>query len=201
MPSESAKTFAVSRKMSIFALAMRRNTLTALVLALLALLAACTDGDRMRRELQQLQQRNVADSLLTDSLLAMQLTRYFDRHGNQAERLLAHYLLARTWTDLGQDPRALDEYHRAAEQADTSRLDSLSHHWLNRIYGNMGILLYNNQLPYNALQAFLEAHKHARSCGEEWTAALSYAQTYQCYYDMGMPDSAETAAGGMEFST
>ena len=101
----------------------------------------CTDGDRMRRDLSLLQERNQGDSLLTDSVLAQRLADYFDRHGSQNERLEAHYLLARTWADLGQAPRALDAFHTAAEQADTTRLDSLGCHWLSRIYGQMAKLL------------------------------------------------------------
>ena len=165
-----------------------------LSVVLTMLLAACSDGERMRSDLQSLAQRNQTDSLLTDSALALRLVDYFDRHGTQNERLEAHYLLARTWDDLGQSPRALDAFHRAAEQADTNRLDSLGCHHLSRIYGQIGELLYNNQLPYNALDAYQYAYKYSLQCNEKLTAALSFSQKYKCYYDLNLHGRAEKAA-------
>ena len=44
-------------------------------------------------------------------------------------------------------------------QADTLT-DYFGHHWLSRIYGQMGELLYFNQLPYNALEAYQYAYQH-----------------------------------------
>ena len=63
-----------------------RQNIPLLSVALTMLLAACADGRQMRRDLDALQQRNQADSLLTDSTLAMRLADYFTNHGTQAER-------------------------------------------------------------------------------------------------------------------
>jgi hypothetical protein len=144
----------------------------------------------MRCDLALLQERNQSDSLLTDSVLAQRLADYFARHGTQAERLEAHYLLARTWADLGQAPRALEAYHTAAEQADTTRLDSLSCHFLSRIYGQMGGLLYSYQLPRNALNAYKAGASYARRSRELWVAANLHSQQSRCYYHLDMKDSA-----------
>ena len=160
----------------------RQLGLCSVSLFLLFLLTACTGSEKMRRDLDALQEKNLADSLLTDSTLAMTLADYFDSHG---ERLEAHYLLARTWTDLGQAPRALDAFHTAAEQADTTRLDSLSCHWLSRIYGQMGGLLYNHQLPYNAIDVYDKAEHYALECKEMATAAIIFEQKAACYYLLG----------------
>jgi hypothetical protein len=169
-----------------------------LLLALCMVLASCTDGGQMRCDLANLQARNEADSLLTDSLLALSLTKFFDSHGTTNERLQAHYLLARTWTDLGLAPRALEAYHTAAEQADTTALDSLGHHWLSRIYGQMGEILYNYQLPYNALDAYNSAIRHAYKAHEPLVVTSFYSQKSKCFYDLNLLDSAiavyETAA-------
>ena len=166
--------------------------LTVLLSVLLLLTACVGSGEQMRRDLAALQEKNLADSLLIDSTLALRLADYFDNHGTQAERLEAHYLLARTWTDLGQGPRALDAFHTAVEQADTTRLDSLSCHWLSRINGLMAELLYNHQLPYNALEVYDNAYHYAVCCGEQLYATTVYSQKYKCYYDLNQPDSAET---------
>ena len=159
------------------------------MLVCLLLLLSCADGGRMRRDLDALEARNQSDSLLTDSALALRLVDYFDRHGTPNERLHAHYLLARTWADLGQSPRALDEFHRAAEQADTTNLDSMGCHYLSRIYGQMGELLMVHQLPYNALKAFDEAYHYSSSCGEKRAAISFYLQKGRCYYALNTEDS------------
>ena len=163
----------------------RQPGLCSVSLFLLFLLTACTGSEKMRRDLDALQEKNLADSLLTDSTLAMTLADYFDSHGSQAERLEAHYLLARTWADLGQAPRALDAFHTAAEQADTTRLDSRSCHWLSRIYGQMAELLYNYQLPYNAIASYRKAESYALMCKEQIAAAIIHEHQASCYYLMG----------------
>ena len=153
------------------------------------LLAACSDGERMRSDLQSLAQRNQTDSLLTDSALALRLVDYFDRHGTQNERLEAHYLLARTWDDLGQSPRALDAFHRAAEQADTNRLDSLGYHHLSRIYGQMGELLIVNRLPYQAIASLSKASIYADRAGEHTISNIFCSHKARCFYECEEYDS------------
>ena len=167
----------------------RQPGLCSVSLFLLLLLAACTGSEKMRRDLDALQEKNLSDSLLTDSTLALTLADYFDSHGTQAERLEAHYLLARTWTDLGQAPRALDAFHTAAEQADTTRLDSLSCHWLSRIYGQMADLLIVNKLPYNAIRSIDAASVYAQQANEQAVANMIYSHKGRCYFEMGLLDS------------
>ena len=159
------------------------------IILCLLLLLSCSDGGRSRHALDALEARNQSDSLLTDSALALRLADYFDRHGTANERLHAHYLLARTWADLGQSPRALDEFHKAAEQADTANLDSVGYHYLSRVYGQMGGLLMVHQLPYNALEAFDKAYRYSLLCGEKIAAIQFYAQKGRCYYALNMEDS------------
>ena len=124
-----------------------------LILTIISLFAAsCTDGERMRQQLTELQKRNQADSLLTNDSLALALCDYFDSHGTANERLLAHYLLARTYTDMGEAPRALDEYHYAAECADTTAQDC-DYHTLMSVYGQMSHLFHAQFLPDDEIAA------------------------------------------------
>ncbi len=116
-----------------------RRCLSYLLILLLPLLSAC-HSRQMREELSSLQQRNQSDFPMTDDSLAAALCSYFDRHGTSNERLMAHYLLARTYADLGQASHALDEYHRAAEQADTAEADC-DYKTLARVFGQMGDVL------------------------------------------------------------
>ena len=153
------------------------------------IVASCTDGERMRQQLADLQARNQADSLLTDDSLALTLCDYFDSHGSPNEQMLAHYLLARTYTDMGEAPQALDEFHRAAECADTTTADC-NYSQLSRAYGQMAELLYKHQLPRNAIWAFQQAYHFSSLANETDIAPCYYAQQGKCYYDLSLPDSA-----------
>ena len=153
------------------------------------IVASCTDGERMRQQLAELQARNQADSLLTDDSLAISLCDYFDNHGSPNEQMLAHYLLARTYTDMGEAPQALDEFHRAAECADTTTADC-NYSQLSRAYGQMAELLYKHQLPRNAIRAFQQAYHFSSLANETNIAPCYYAQQGKCYYDLSLPDSA-----------
>ena len=167
-----------------------RKAIVPLFCLLLAVVVACgSDGTYMRQQLAELQDKNLADSVLGDTTLAETLASYFDDHGTQNERLEAHYLLARTWTDVGDAPRALDEFQKAAALADTTSLDSLGGHWLSRIYGQMGELLFQHQLPRNALMAYQKAYQYARDINETLISACYYEQQGKCYYDLNLEDS------------
>ena len=157
------------------------------VLGLIVL--SCVDGTQMRRQLYDLQARNQADSLLTDDSLALSLCDWFDSHGTPNEQMLAHYLLARTYTDMGEAPQALDEFHRAAACADTTSTDC-DYSLLARAYGQMAELLYVNELPRNALHAFLQAYHFSGLAQETNIASYYFSQQGKCYYDLMLPDSA-----------
>ena len=76
-----------------------------LMLLLLAVLAACSgDGSQMRAQLEELERQNRADSVMTNDTLAERLVKYFDRHGTPNERMRAHYILGRTYADMGRHP-------------------------------------------------------------------------------------------------
>ena len=72
---------------------------------------ACNDHQQMLSQLEELEQRNLDDSLMTNDSLALSLCDYFDNHGTSNERMRAHYMLARTYTDRGEAPQALEEFH------------------------------------------------------------------------------------------
>lgn len=166
------------------------------VLACLLLLlgvAACSDGDSMRRQLQELQARNQADSLMTDLNQATTLCDYFDRHGTPNERMLAHYLLGRTHADLGEAPEALQAFHDAADCADTTASDC-DYRQLARVHGQKASLFYSQELFHNALESFLLAESFARNGQEEATAANYISQQAKCYFHLGEMQKAISAS-------
>ena len=114
--------------------------ITVIVLAIV--LAACSgDGSQMRAQLEELERQNRADSVMTNDSLAEHLVKYFDRHGTPNERMRAHYILGRTYADMGEAPAALEAYLDAADCADTTTLDC---DWakLSRVYGQMSEIFY-----------------------------------------------------------
>ena len=60
------------------------------------------------RYCEELERQNRADSVMTNDSLAEHLVKYFDRHGTPNERMRAHYILGRTYADMGEAPRAVD---------------------------------------------------------------------------------------------
>ena len=118
------------------------HCISVLLLLLVAVLAACSgDGSQMRAQLEELERQNRADSVMTNDSLAEHLVKYFDRHGTPNERMRAHYILGRTYADMGEAPAALEAYLDAADCADTTTLDC---DWakLSRVYGQMSEIFY-----------------------------------------------------------
>ena len=157
------------------------------------IVTACCDMGRMRSELANLQARNQADSLLTDDSLALVLTHYFDRHGTPNERMLAHYLLARTYVDQGEAPHALDEFHQAAGLADTTSNDC-DYALLSRVHGQTAELLYSMLLPNEMLEELRMAEHFAWKAGDTIMALIVYDRQNFAYDLLGQQDTAMTIA-------
>ena len=169
---------------------MRRNALTVLVLALLALLAACTDGgEQQRLQLAELERQNRADSLMTNDSLARDLADWFDRHGTANERLRAHYILGRTYADRGEAPQALEAYNNAGNSADTTAGDC-DYHTLCRVHAQMAQLYYSQLLPDNMIREERLAMKYAQQAKDTMSYIACYVMLGEGYEMKNLPDSA-----------
>ena len=133
----------------IFHLSFVIWSLSSVILSLssvMLFLAACSpSGDEMRRQLAELECMNSADSLMTNDSLAESLAKYFDRHGTPNERMRAHYILGRTYADLGEAPAAINAYQDAAACADTTAKDC-DYAKLSRVYGQMSDVFFQQNL-------------------------------------------------------
>lgn len=168
------------------------------VLACLLLLlgvAACSDGDSMRRQLQELQARNQADSLMTDLNKATTLCDYFDRHGTPNERMLAHYLLGRTYADLGEAPEALQAFHDAADCADTTASDC-DYRLLARVHGQTADLFLTKHLLYEMLEQQDLAYSSAKKGNDTLMWIVSRERTHIAYNLIG--DSTKALASTIQ---
>ena len=84
-------------------------------------------------------QQNQEESLMTNDTLAIGLCDYFDGRGTPNERMLAHYILARTYVDMNEIPQALEELQKAAACADTTAADC-DRRLLTRVKRQVGML-------------------------------------------------------------
>lgn len=154
------------------------------------MLAACSGQyGRRHAQLQELQRLNSADSLMTDDSLALLLTRYFDRHGTPNDRLLAYYLLARTYYDMGDHGQALETFYRAADCADTTSSDC-DHATLSRVHTQTAEVFYQQMLAASMMTEERYGLHHALVARDTLQAAFCYSRLSEGYELEGQPDSA-----------
>lgn len=80
-------------------------------------------SQRMRLELLYAESMNKAGVHLDNDSVLLDVVKYYDTYGDANERVLARYLLGRTYHDLGEIPEALQTYLEALESADTLDAD------------------------------------------------------------------------------
>jgi tetratricopeptide (TPR) repeat protein len=115
------------------------------------LFPACDGGGRQRIQLEELEAMNRADSLMTNDSLALALADWFDRHGTANEQMRAHYILGRTYADLGEAPQAIKSYQDAIDRAVTTSKET--YHVLCRVYSQMSGVLYAQNLLDDYMQS------------------------------------------------
>ena len=86
------------------------------------------------------------------------LVDYFDHHGTSNERMTAHYLLGRAYSDMGEAPMALRCYQDAVECADTMATDC-DFYTLCSVYGQMATMFNAQHLPKEAIESW-ERYSH-----------------------------------------
>jgi len=159
-----------------------------LVLLPLILLVACDDGARQRLQLKELERMNRADSLMTNDSLALDLADWFDRHGTPNEQLRAHYILGRTYADLGEAPQAIEAYNDATDRADTTDVDC-DYYTLCRVYAQKAEIYYNQLLADKMIVAEQQAMKYAEMANDTMTYYYCYGMMAEGYSMKSMPDS------------
>ena len=128
-------------------------------------------SDRMYLELLRAKAMNKASVPFTTDSVMRRVARYYDRHGSPNQRLLAHYLLGCVYRDLRSAPRALEEYQRAASQADTTRADC-DLPTLMRVHSQMSNLYMMMRMRDKSLQATRDAQTVCYLMGDSLTALL-----------------------------
>jgi hypothetical protein len=155
---------------------MKRTLYSILSFLLLFLLVACDDGRRERLQLEELERENRAGSLLTNDSLALSLADYFNSHGNHNERMLANYLLGRTFYDCEKLPDALEAFHATVGSADTAR-DDCDYHTLSLAHIQMADIFHRHYQPRTAIAELMEAQRMAYKDKDTLMAI-------ECYLDL-----------------
>ena len=161
-----------------------------LVWVLLTILAACDDGARQRLQLKELERMNRADSLMTNDSLALDLADWFDRHGTPNEQLRAHYILGRTYADLGEAPQAIEAYNDAIERADTTS-QNCDYATLARVYTQMATCFHRQLLFSDEIEARHFAIHYFLCERDTFNAIYHIRMTGGTYILMNMKDSAD----------
>ena len=138
--------------------------------------------DLMRYYLLRTNAENKCDTVLTarHAALMRRVCDYYDRHSSKREannRMLAHYLLGRCYSDMGEAPNALQEFHIAVDAADTLSTDC-DFHTLSRVYIQMANLYYMQNMPeehQDALSKLLTCTGHTKENGVRVWAVHSMA--------------------------
>ncbi|MBR3472032.1 MAG: tetratricopeptide repeat protein, partial [Prevotella sp.] len=165
----------------------KTNVLSFLQVSMLFLLLSSCNFDRhnaMVERLEALQRFNQADSVFTSDSAALELANYFDAHGDANERMLAHYLLGRAYTDMGEFPKALQAFHEAVEKGSDT-----NYYLLNRIHQNAGRLYYREYLPELALQEWKKAAYNAKMDKDSFGMIVCEEHRLEAYYQLGKKDS------------
>ena len=154
---------------------MKRIVAIIFSVLVLTFIASCTDKGAMRERLDYVSQCNRADTVFTEAWLPTvdSLVRFFDRHGNGNERMMAHYLKGRIHHDMGEAPIALECYQRATEMADTTRKDC-DLRTLASIYGQMADLFHLQYLPDDEMSAIKMAEYYDWKNKDTLSAIFAY---------------------------
>ena len=120
------------------------------------------------------------------------LTNYYDHRGTPNERMIAHYLLGRAKSDMGEAPEAMRCYQEAVACADTTSFDC---DWWNltRIYLQLADEYYSSYMPMEMKEALRLSRICALHAGDTITSIIAYAKLSEVYELTDSKDSAAIA--------
>ncbi len=167
-----------------------RHLLT--VIVVLLAFACCTteaDRNRMRVELDSINQRNRNDQPFTAADVQPYVN-FFDDHGTANDRLLAHYLLGRAYHEHGEAPMALQCYQDAIDAADTTAKD-FDFYTLSSAYSQMATLYHKQLLLTYEIEARQKASHFAFRANQKKWALYDQTMSAGAYILLNKNDSAE----------
>lgn len=145
---------------------------------------------RMQYLLHHLNAQNKTNVKFTSDSLAKELVDHFDSHGTTNERVLAHYLLGRAYSDMGEAPQAIDSYQNAVDVADTTVTD-FDFYTFGCVYSQMATIYHRQLLLTDEIEARRNAsHYDVRANEIQW-AIYNQVMSAGAYILLNKKDSAE----------
>jgi transcriptional regulator len=146
---------------------------------------------RMQYQLHRQNAVNKTSDKFTSDSLCQVLVSYFDRHGTVNERVLAHYLLGRAYTDMGDAPQAISSYQDAISAADTT-VTGFKFSTLNRIYAQMADIYHHQLLLTDEIETRKKASYYAFRANQPKWGIYNQAMMANAYILLNQKDTAET---------
>ena len=116
---------------------------------------------RMEHLLLKCNAQNKADLLFSSDSIGLELVEYYDRKGNNNQRMLAHYILGCAYRDVKDFPSALQCFNDAVAAADTNATDC-DIYQMSIIYGQIGDIYINCTLPEKVIDALDNCEYYSR---------------------------------------
>ncbi len=147
-------------------------------------------SQRMRHSLLTMKAQNKTDVTFTSDSVVLDLVDYFDHHGTTNERMQAHYLLGRVYSDMGEAPRAISSYQDAIDAADTTAIDC-DFYTLDCVYSQMATVFYRQLLLTNEIEARKKASYYAFRANKPKWGIYNIDMIAGTYILLNKKDSAE----------
>ena len=145
---------------------------------------------RMQYLLHRLNAENKTSAKFTSDSLSKVLVKHFDSQGTTNERMLAHYLLGRAYSDKGESPQAIDSYQDAIDAADTTVAD-FDFYLLSCVHSQMATVYHRQLLLTNEIEARKKASHFAFRANQIQWAVYDLAMSAGAYILLNKKDSAE----------
>ena len=145
---------------------------------------------RMQYLLHRTNAQNKTDVKFTSDSIAKELVDHFDSHGTTNERVLAHYLLGRAYSDMGEAPKAINSFQNAINAADTTAKD-FDFYTLGCVYSQMATVYHRQLLLTNEIEARNKASHFAFRANKLQWVFYNQAMSAGAYILLNKKDSAE----------
>jgi tetratricopeptide (TPR) repeat protein len=145
---------------------------------------------RMQYLLHRTNAENKTDFQFTTDSLTKELVDHFDSHGTVNEQVLAHYLLGRAYSDMGEAPQAINSYQNAIDAADTTIAD-FNFQTLVCVYSQIAEIYHNQLLLTNEIEVRKKACHYAFRANKKRWGIYNQAMTAGAYILLNKKDSAE----------
>jgi tetratricopeptide (TPR) repeat protein len=143
-------------------------------------LSEISKAQRMRYNLLYAKAMNKGYVDFTSDSIMKDVTAYYDHHGSDNDKLMAHYLLGCVYRDMGDAPSAINCFNDATEYAGK---DKNSYLMLCCIHGQIADLLEKQTLDKEYLKE-LDLTAHYAWLAGDTLDAISCENSFHCHADV-----------------